>query len=63
MSATYVLIAKLVGAVFILSAFMNYHKRSLGYLNVKKGDFLFAVIVVIKFMVGLALIVLPGIKQ
>lgn len=63
MGTANIFIAKLVGILFILSAFINFRRGSLGYLNLKKGDLMFTIVVFLKFAAGLALIILPNIQK
>jgi hypothetical protein len=62
MELTNIFIAKLLGILFLITAFMNFRRGHIGYLNLKKDDALFALVVVGKIVLGLGLILLPNLK-
>ncbi len=57
-----IFIAKLLGIIFVLSAFTNYRRGYIAYLNLKKGDMLFTMMIIGKIVLGIGLILLPNIK-
>jgi|JI10StandDraft_1071094.scaffolds.fasta_scaffold43739_4 hypothetical protein len=63
MALTNIFIAKLLGVVFLLSAFMNYRRGHIAYLNLKKGDVLFTMTIIGKVVLGIGLILLPNITD
>lgn len=62
MELTNIFIAKLLGIIVLLTAFMNLRKGYMATLNLKKGDALFTLVIIGKIALGIGLILLPNIK-
>jgi hypothetical protein len=62
MALANIFIAKLLGIIVLLTAFMNLRRGYIASLNLKKGDALFTLVILGKFALALGLILLPNIK-
>jgi hypothetical protein len=57
-----IFIAKLLGIIVMITAFMNLRRGAMPALNLKKGDVLFTLAIIGKFALALGLVLLPNMK-